>query len=323
VWRARLTLDFCYGEGHELTVRSSIAAMALRLTQHEEASVRAIGWNLLSEERISDDRLEHFATVTRALRSDEELQRALVDYHRDWVCQRPSETYSSTARNRLNFVDLDKVPEALELVTVINVSSWVERLQARRRTGLQLERLLGHLNAGSHEAEVIVELLGGVFDGIKASSSARPVWVANAQQFWDSIDRAVPATWSTSLGVWRLNGAWQAVLSYPASAVPRLIRPSQLDSGYNQFHFPSPPCCEQPRGGLTMELDHRPVQGPLVSEWIHEPIDFRLEQWRAGGELLAAVHAGDWRPVTAYRDRHKSRLYNEFRGAVETWLPAE
>jgi hypothetical protein len=73
---------------------SPLGQLAKECTNAPEDSLQAIGWNLLADHRVSEERAEHFFDVTGKPSTVEELARASVDYHRDWVCQRPNLTFA-------------------------------------------------------------------------------------------------------------------------------------------------------------------------------------------------------------------------------------
>jgi len=299
----------------------SVRDIVLQLAQDSEPSRRAVGWNLLSDERISSARIEHFLRVVGLPRSADELARALVDYHRLWVCPQPYETYLSDERNGHNLVP---VVAGRTLGTVLNVSAVVERIRTRRGVGVRIERDFAKLTALPipPPQAAIQYFLDQLFYTMSSLSESRPVWVAE----WDALEPAIEpgdaSSWNRAVGVWRRAGSWQIVLRYPAEDVGQLVRPTMLDAGFNQFHFPSPPIFPQPKGGITMALeDPMPVR-PLISEWIHRPISFKTEYWIAAGGLCASVVSDAPAPISLYRSNHRERLTRAFPTGITNWLPA-
>lgn len=281
--------------------------------------MQVLGWNLSCENRISAERLEHFFEVTGQPSTATALQRAVIDYHRDWVCERPHESYLSRTRNSGNFVVSRRLPRDLMLVTVMNVSAWVQRLRTLPAVGVRLERGLTAVSNGEADGDELEEFLARLLSAINDQQAGRPTWVVRSDAFDEAIAGRPPAAWSQAVGVWRIDGTWQVVLRYPASAVDQLVRPCQLESGYNQYHFPSPRRLACTYGGFAMALFDRAQI--LISEWIHAPIELRVEYWRAGGALCAAIRGSPIEPIWFYRTRHRELLSKAHPYASRGWLP--
>src|SRR5258708_1735607 len=142
---------------------SPLGQAALECTRDPEPSVRAIGWNILSDHRVTDTRAEHFFEVSDRPATANQLKRALVDYFRDWVCLHPQETYLSEIRNQTNFVHQDVMTPDTLLVHVLNVDAWVNYLTVESPASLALRNSLPRLNQRPFDArlrdEFIRELL--------------------------------------------------------------------------------------------------------------------------------------------------------------------
>lgn len=83
--------------------------------------------------------------------------------------------------------------------------------------------------------------------------------------------------WNQVVGVWREYKTWQIVITYPASAVDVLYRPTQLDGGYYPQHFPPPRGVSSAEGGYTM--DWGTPDDVLMPEFIHKQIELKYEYW--------------------------------------------
>jgi hypothetical protein len=293
------------------------------MIRSSEPSLRALGWNLRVDHRVSEKRGEHFFLATGQPSNSSAVVRALVDYHREWVCAKPRESYLSPALNGQN-VDREPRSGGLFLAHVLNVSAWVRRLREVTRLGGELEfahRELDRLALSGADLDYFVSRL---LEGINGYRDQRPIWVARWTYFAKMIDVVHGATWNAAVGMWRRQGTWQIVLRYSAEDVGALIRPTQLDAGDYQFHFPSPPNHEPLNGGVTLALRHLPFRAPLLHEWIHAPFDFRLNHWIAGGRLCARVDdssaAAD--QLILYRARHRERLVARYPQDLP-WMPDE
>ena len=310
-----------------MSVRSgaaSLTRLAEACTRDPEQSIRAIGWNLLRDHRVSDARAEHFLEVTRQPTTASDLKRALGDYHYNWVCRQPAETYLSRARNSLNFVADGDLSMNMPLATVINVSGWIAQLRDTVRDGPRLEQIFDEVAVVGTPTRRIADFLSALFAVVNVARDQRPVWAARLSRFRRAIDRARPATWNAAVGVWRRQGSWQAVVTYPRRSVQEVIRPTQLDAGFYQFHFPSPPVVATASGGITMAICDMTDRMPLVPEWIHPPIDFDADHWLAAGGLFGEVpDALDVTRLGEHRRSHGGRLTKWLDGLGPGWLPPE
>jgi hypothetical protein len=297
--------------------------LALECTHESEESLRAIGWNLLCDHRVSESRAAHFYEETGQPDTVDKLKKAMVDYHKEWVCTKPHDTYLSRRLNGHNFVSMSKLPKDLELANVLNVSSWLTKLRAKLPSlSQQLEGELRSLEQPETAITQIETFLDTLFAAINANRDGRPTWVARWKDFERSIERASVGTWNAAVGAWVRRGSWQIVLRYPLSTVTELIRPTQLDTGLNQYHFPSPPFPRATRGGFTMLLRELSQTTPLISEWIHSPIDLKVDYWTAAGRLCAEIQDNAVPRLRLFRSQHRERLARRFLTEVTGWLPA-
>jgi hypothetical protein len=224
-------------------------------------------------------------------------------------------------RNGGNFIPKSSLPKGTELVNVLNVSGWINRLKAKDPgAGTKLESRLKDLAGPSPPADGVEGFLQELFPAINSWRDGRPMWAGRWKEFLKSIDDESCRTWNEAVGVWSRRSSWQVVLRYPLAAVPELVRPTQLDSGYNQYHFPSPPFPRPTRGGFTMALRELKAKTALVSEWIHYPINLHIDQWIAGGRLWAVVEDDASSSLWFYRSQHRARLLRRFGTECAGWL---
>jgi hypothetical protein len=247
----------------------------------------------------------------------------MVNYHRQFVCQRPADSYLSTLYNQNNFVPVDQRPDDLPLATVINVSAWIERLRGEVAIGWRLERDFGLLQGGNSSRDAVHAFLADVFVAVNRLRDERPVWVAQRDDFVEASDVNIPATWNAAVGAWRKPGAWQAVLTYPSRLVSALLRPTQLDAGFNQFHYPSPTVVDLVRGGITMALREVSESVPLVREWIHPPIPLDPRHWTAARDLFGRVDPMAGASGLVCREWHRGRLARWLPQIEPAWIPPE
>jgi hypothetical protein len=292
--------------------------LAFECTRLKEESLQVLGLNLLADLRLSEQRAQHFLEVTGNPGADR-IGNAIVKYHDDWVSESPTETYLSRTRNGKNFVARSRLPKDISLVTVLNISGWARRLRIDSEfSGLEPRvALLGDPSATGNQK---MEFLDELFRAIQLRRDQRPIWVARWKDFEKSIEVSRPNTWNTSVGVWRDRSDWQLALRYPVAAVPCLVRPTTLDCAPSSlYHFPSPPFRLPTRGGFTMALSEPAPRSPLISEWIHPPIDLKTGYCVPG--MLGMAEEGKKREIWIYRNGHMERLGRRFKKEVAGWLP--
>jgi hypothetical protein len=161
----------------------------------------------------------------------------------------------------------------------------------------------------------------------KKEECIQPTWAAE----WDSLKPLLipnkPLSWLQAVGVPRDSPVWLAVLCYPLKNALREIttyRPTQLDAGWYAHHFPSPPQAPLEKGGHTMFLnadDGREVAPPPVSEYVHEQVDFDIEDWTAGGSLVDFTGGPTKGALDRQRGRHLTLLETVYGKEVSVWMP--
>jgi len=115
---------------------------------------------------------------------------------------------------------------------------------------------------------------------------------------------------------------WIIVLKYRVRDAGMVCRPTQLDAGWSECHFPSPPCAEPRRGGHAMDLAATTAFGGLLPEYIHAGIPHPIDHFDDAGALCKT-----WQPpgpggLEARRSAHHARLAAEYGlGPVLGWMP--
>lgn len=152
--------------------------------------------------------------------------------------------------------------------------------------------------------------------------------------------------WCAAVGVAVEPGQLWAILKYSVSEVQALIRPSQLEAGANEYHFPSPPCPDCQNCGRAMLLSADaptsiPVQiqfpstgeampqspipspefsKPPVAEFLHQTI------LHSKGDvfcLKASSFGTDKSQLGGWRAAHHSKLESVYpRDVVLGWMPS-
>ncbi|MEA2337645.1 MAG: hypothetical protein QOE82_1652, partial [Thermoanaerobaculia bacterium] len=78
--------------------------------------------------------------------------------------------------------------------------------------------------------------------------------------------------WAEVVGIPVEEGDWLILLRYPVRRTGTLVRPTQLDAGWNALHFPSPPTTPLTSGGHPMDLGDGTCHASIRSEFIHQQI---------------------------------------------------
>ncbi len=299
-----------------------LARLASEMLADDEESNRAIGWNLIHDDRVSEARAEHFFEVTNRPGSIDELKQALVDYVEEWVSRQPFETYLSH-RNAKNFVRFSR-PPSFDLGHVLNVSRLVHQITTEpidSSWNLDESLLKGAEDILSTAATVgaAAPLVNELLRAEWRLRGNRPTWAGSWDLLEKSIDAAVPSSWNAAVGLWRRRNAYQIAIRYPVSAVGQLVRPTQLDIGFFQYHFPSPGKLTPEKGGFAMDLRLIPRPFPdLVSEFIHVPIRFDHQHWLATGLRGRVDGLGDVSPWK-FRGQDARRLLGSYAKPVRHW----
>jgi len=302
------------------------AAIVAEMAASDEPSSKCIAWNLTWDNRVSPERALEFYRSSGFPNSVEDLQQALVDYVELSASRDPGTTYFCPA-NQQNFVS-DRIPQSLELGHVLNVSSVLHRLQTEPRARewdldlailLQAEDTLRRATGTAEREHIIDELLRAEF----LLRGNRPFWAAAWSSLERNIEHASPNTWHTSVGLWRSRATFQILVRYPAAIAGQLVRPTQLDVGWFEYHFPSPQHLACGKGGFAMALRELFLPRPqLISEFIHRPVQLNHRHWLAADALNGRVDGSILSYVSTklFRSQHVDRMTDAFPSHCERWL---
>lgn len=129
-------------------------------------------------------------------------------------------------------------------------------------------------------------------------------------------------------------GGWLVLLKYRADDVGTLVRPTFLDARANPYHFVSPDLKKAdlarppkaakvpaPHGGLAMDLNPNNKTAPLLEEYIHQQLDWKIEHFRAAGNRCLPTESASAMGLREARGRHYDRLVNEFTAdVIDPWM---
>ncbi|MFN7961903.1 MAG: hypothetical protein U0002_11580 [Thermoanaerobaculia bacterium] len=157
----------------------------------------------------------------------------------------------------------------------------------------------------------------------RAKHPFQPAWVTSWIQFEPYLSQP-PEVWAEVLGMEKAPGRWLVMLCYEAGRVGTLARPTLLDAGtWNYLHFPSPDHLEARDGGHPMALRSFSRREPLLPEWLHTEIDYRISDWRRAGWAIARLGTGVSGDLLSARRAHHKRLSDTYGPAhIDRWMPS-
>ena len=298
-----------------LRPHAALAPVLAEMLVAKEESERALAWNLIHDDRISEDRADHFYEFTNHPSTPAELLSALRKYVASFIhVEDPIETYLNS-QNSCNFLSLNPKP-AFDLCHLVNLSAVLYQL---RNTiidptfgiGLDLFDNAETQISNARDPQDIQSLVDHLLSAYFILRRSRPIWAAK----WNDLARQNLAdqggkSWNQAVGVWREFDTIQLTVRYSARKPTRLVRPTQLDIGAFQYHFPSPASADVKLGGFCMllkEMEPRRRQR-LVSEFIHPPFPFSSKHWLRSGARIVLVKAEGAGTVEGYRRQHLERL---------------
>lgn len=155
------------------------------------------------------------------------------------------------------------------------------------------------------------QLLRVVGKMCQEKGSYNPSWVTHEEAFeeylGDDGDEYRADRWQCATGLARESGRWLAVIQYSFAELGRkLYRPTQLDAGGYDWHFPSHPRRKVERGGQAMALGKGDYTGrQLLPEFIHTQVNCLDENHVvAVAKTIASSDDG----LVQCRLRHRDRL---------------
>ena len=273
------------------------------------------------------------------------IQDAVRRYYNSRVAVPVAPSYCSPKANGGNFVPVAGLGRALGshpdtlLVHVVDLMKHLDAFQQAGLPGVPGSRPLaiGWLKKnvpmfpertvpGRSAAEVddFVDQALDVIFRYEAATRPPPTWVALFRQFMPHASRG-PNAWLQVMGMrdsYNGQSRYPLVLVYKLRDVGTLIRPTQLEAGFDAFHFPSPPPAPVSEGGFAMDRSPSSGQQPPLSEFLHEPRPCSAEDWRLGGRLAGPTVLADAGGIelSEARRRHYGRLKLKYQATSTDWL---
>lgn len=187
-----------------------------------------------------------------------------------------------------------------------------------------LEIMLDTNDAGQrvHFIEVVLDML----NCIRHEAAFQPTWATTWHAFEpharNSGGEPDADRWVQVMGMGK-NPAyhWYIALTYTVAEAGTVARPTQLDGGWYEYHFPSPEEAPLELGGHPMELDVRHVAKVLLPEYIHKQIRHPLKHWDDTGRLLGRTTASFGSNLINMRRAHQKLLTSTYATDEHTNCP--
>lgn len=310
---------------------------------------RAVAINLMCDHRVSGERERAFDAFVKHPCTDFGLQRALKAYFEKMVHvrKRPHYVYSGVnANNLLNgqpgvhpLIKPDtRLVRALDLNRLKPVFLWAQIEGEKKypgrwgRTFDRFPRDIANDDAvmkflsEKMESRAVEDFIKMVLDVMSIhrleNNPYQPVWATTWAAFKDYVSDG-PDRWHQVLGMDKPKPCWLVLLRYTVREAGTIARPTQLDGGWYQFHFPSPPDAPLSAGGHPMDLRTSPPSNSLLPEYVHKQIRHPPEHWTA----LAPKYTNYGRTTTPaspslddQRKTHHRLLTHIYGTGVHSWM---
>jgi len=153
---------------------------------------------------------------------------------------------------------------------------------------------------------------------LRPQGAYQPTWAT----FWSRFDTLAadgPERWAAALGLpnRRRCARWLIVLRYTIRETGGLVRPTTLDAGFNEYHFPSPPDVAY---GHPVDLRLTPPADSLLPEFVHQQIPHPLRHWEQAGFLLGRTEKPRHGWLAQRRSNHLALLQAVYGPRVATWM---
>jgi len=170
------------------------------------------------------------------------------------------------------------------------------------------------------------DFVASALDAVELSRSRRqgafqPTWATYWSHF-EPLAAEGPERWGASLGLpnRRRCARWLIALKYTVRETGGLVRPTTLDAGFNEYHFPSPPEAALRAGGHPVDLRLIPPAATLIPEFVHQQIPHPIRHWEHAGFLLGRTEKPGLDGLVQSRGNHFALLQTVYGPSVATWM---
>ena len=279
------------------------ALTAMRAASEGEAAVAV---NLMYDHRVSPKREGAFDAMVSKPCTPRDLRLALTHYQKTKVQTRSLPHYVYADLNSNNLLNgrvgvSPAVKPNLPLVRVLDLNGlrrvfqWAQTEGApkypkrwgntfdRFPTGGSDDDVTDYLD-GWMGGRSVERFVGNVLDlldvyGRIEKNPFQPTWATTWAAFKNYAADG-PDRWHEVLGMDKPRPCWLVLLKYTVQEAGTIARPTQLDAGWYESHFPSPPDTPQGEGGHPMDIGTIPAthDRPLP-EYVHKQIHHPLTHW--------------------------------------------
>jgi hypothetical protein len=299
---------------------------------------RAMARNIMYDHRVSELREQAFDKFVTKPCDGTILRRALDDYFKTHVRNRvlPDYVYARMNGNNLINANVSVLPDVNKdrrLVRAINLNNLAIVFQWARSTG-RWERTFERFPSPYDEDAVMAwldarmtpieveELVGSALEVLSAYRKEfpfQPSWATTLDAFSPYTNEDADR-WLQLLGVSKPKPNWIILLCYPIREAGTIARPTQLDGGWYEHHFPSPPCVPLESGGHPMDLRISPKATGLLPEYIHKQIDHTIDHWNYLGALHGRTSKYRSPPLVRQRRCHFELLVAIYGPSIYDWM---
>lgn len=323
------------------TTAAAYRAVLLGMVSSSDPFERAIGWNLLCDHRVTDERLAEFDLLVQRPLTTHSLKNAIILYFEQQVRTRRLPAYVFDRVNAQNILNrrgvVPVISDNTELVRILDLSGLrpVYRWAWQRRHPEFVDFddsasparfnawLSSRLSISFSSRRRFMHATFVAMDQRRREAPFQPVWATAWTTDFVSryLDRG-PRAWLSALGIVRDSvPRWLVVLRYSVSEAGTIARPTQLDAGWWPVHFPSPPCCPIATGGHPVLMRIAQRREPLLPEYIHKEMTHTLRHWEDGGSRLERLDRKVQCDLPAHRLQHYNRLLATYGSPVQSWMP--
>lgn len=314
------------------------------LSASSEPSDQALATNVRYDHRVTLDRERQFGITTGRPGTGPAFLKALRDYLWDRVRTQANPDFLDPRLNAGNILTdgrpgLGAIHPDHEVVRVLDLNG-LQTVYGASKSAVDsrgrpifddfpmspdatsvLEWLDEKLGRGPAETELFIAATLRALGEYALRHPYHPSWCTSWSDFAPHATE-MPDRWGEIVGVPNTRGVarWLIILRYSVREAGTLCRPTQLDAGDYQWHFPSPPSRPATGGGSAMDLA---LTAPPVlrCEYIHMQIPHSIDHWFAAGRLLGRGGARGPAQLREMRMKHRQVLQTSSPGDAD-WMPA-
>jgi hypothetical protein len=317
------------------------------LQQSSDPRRTAVAVNLRYDHRISDKRDESFSAFCSNPKVADELWNLLGSYHKERIQPLHDPDFVNYDLNHKNILighfylenpllNKDrKLACVLDLNGLYTLYNWASGNRMRKASWLTIfkdfplpnfeawlkDKLLGTLT----KQESFINTTFDVLNSYRREVGPfQPSWVTTWDAFEPRATLGDASGWAKALGVNKAENRWLIVLVYTVAETGTLARPTQLDGGDYEWHFPSPKPRPWPHeGGHPMGL--HASASTLLPEYVHQQLlNYHIGHWQAAGRLIDKTKEANCKAndLNHLRKKHHDLLCAKYgRNSVTAWMP--